>query len=317
MRTLFLTGSSKQAFSIFAARTVLAVLLVLLPVVSQAKTAIFQPDSSNSNKSIFFQISEQLQKSKKVRGIPYLINANSSAKSAKSWLLKNKVKYIITLGSPSLRFAKSAASGLDIKIIAGGITNIPTGHSGVSLTTSPTAFFKLLKLFAPQVRKVSLVYSQEQNGWWINEAKQQAKKNKIALKLYEVKSIKQGVRSYKKIIDNANVSSEAIWIPLVDLVPNKIIMSIVLKTAWLKEIVIFSNNPAHVKQGALFSLYPDNKNLAGQLIKVVTALKKQDKRIISPTVDVKTAVNVRTAKHLGLNLSSAELVKFDRIYPRQ
>lgn len=288
-----------------------------MPALSQAKTAIFQPENSSSNKSIFFQISEQLQQSKTIKGIPYSIGTKSSIKSAKSWISKNNIKYIITLGSPSLSFAKAVASGMDVQIIAGGITNIPTGNSGVSLTASPTAFFKLLKVYSPQVRKVSLVFSEEKNGWWIDEAKKQAKRNKISLKLYPIKSIKEGVQSYKKIVDSAKSSTEAIWIPLVDLVPNKIIMSIVLKTAWVKEIVIFSNNPAHVKKGALFSLYPDNKNLANQLIKVVTRLKKQDKNIIAPTIEVKTAVNVRTARHLGLKLSSAELLNFDRIYPRQ
>lgn len=283
----------------------------------QANTAIFQPASSNSSKSIFFQISGQLQKSKYTQGIPYLIDTNSSVKSARAWLLKNNVKYIVTLGSPSLIFAKSASKDLDIKIIAGGITNIPTGHSGVSLTASPTAFFKRLKRYAPDVRKVSLVFSEEKNGWWIKEAKQQAKKNKIKLQLYPITSIKEGVRSYKRIMDQAQSGKEAVWIPLVDLVPNKIIMSIVLKKAWVKEITVFSNNPAHVKQGALFSLYPDNTNLADQLIKVVRTLKAKDKRIISPTIEVKTALNVRTARHLGLNLSSADLLQFDRIYPRK
>lgn len=291
-------------------------MLIIAPLAVNADVAIFQPESSNS-KSIFSRISEQLQAKFGVQGKLYTINRDTEPESVSQSLKEHNIQQIITLGTGSLRFAThlNQQQQLDLDIIAGGIATIPEGYSGVSLTASPDSFFKLLNSIAPQVKTVSLVYNETLNGWWVKQAVSLAKNKEIKLKPYLTHSIKEGVQHYKTIMENAVPGKEAIWIPLADLVPNKIIMPLVLKKAWQKEIFVFSNNPLHAKQGALFSLYPDNNKLANQLAHISKKMRIHNKNIIAPTYAVKAAVNIRTAKHLGVKWSKQELRSFDRIYP--
>jgi putative ABC transport system substrate-binding protein len=74
---------------------------------------------------------------------------------------------------------------------------------------------------------------------------------------------------------------------------------------------VFSSNVAHVRRGALFSLYPDNLELGRFLGSSAQTLIGSN---VGPTAaprglqalrQVLTAVNTRTAEHLGLDLRAS------------
>jgi putative ABC transport system substrate-binding protein len=75
---------------------------------------------------------------------------------------------------------------------------------------------------------------------------------------------------------------------------------------------------AHVKRGALFSLYPNNvelgHNLANSALRQISA-GSQPVNAITPLKDVLVAVNVRTAGHLGLNIGQRQQQAFDMVFP--
>ena len=96
------------------------------------------------------------------------------------------------------------------------------------------------------------------------------------------------------------------------------ILPLVLQDSWNNDLAVFSSNFGYVQRGVLFSLYPDNvalgKSLAG-LAQEILISGDYGKHGLMPLRDVKSAVNSRTAKHLGINLN--RLQSFNRIFPDQ
>jgi putative ABC transport system substrate-binding protein len=102
-------------------------------------------------------------------------------------------------------------------------------------------------------------------------------------------------------------------------VGNTSILPLVLKKAWDKRLVVFSSNPSHVRRGALFSLYADQDAL-GKSISNLLRQQTSGKRNITglqPLRDVGIAVNLRTASHIGLEISSEQRRQFDSVFPKR
>jgi putative tryptophan/tyrosine transport system substrate-binding protein len=93
----------------------------------------------------------------------------------------------------------------------------------------------------------------------------------------------------------------------------------VLQEAWTRGLAVFSSSVAHVKRGALFSLYPNNvelgRSLAGAALGQLSGNGAQGRGVM-PLKDVLMAVNVRTASHLGLGVAQRQL-SFDMVFPEQ
>ena len=91
-----------------------------------------------------------------------------------------------------------------------------------------------------------------------------------------------------------------------------------LKESWNRNVPVFSSSYLHVKKGALFVLYPNNvdlgRNLASSAIKIISG---EARRGMLPLRDVHTAVNLRTASHIGLSLSNEQQRSFDSVFPEQ
>ena len=96
------------------------------------------------------------------------------------------------------------------------------------------------------------------------------------------------------------------------------ILPLVLQESWNSNIAVFSSNFGYVRRGVLFSLYPDNaglgKSLAG-LAQDILVTGDYGKHGLMPLRDVQSAVNSRTAKHLGINPN--RLQSFNKIFPEQ
>jgi putative ABC transport system substrate-binding protein len=265
-------------------------------------------------------VSEQLQAMPETQALPLVISQETTTEQAQRWLKSNHISSIITLGRSSLRFAQklNQSQAQPLRLIAGGVAEIPDGISGISLNGDPEHFIELIKSLTPHITTISLVYSKTYNGWWLQEARSLAEKHQLILNAVAVTSLRDGVKEYKRIVDNAHYGTEAIWIPLRDIIPNKTIMPLVLKQAWDKKLVIFSNNPLHAKQGALFALFPDSNNMAKQLAELAQKQARGNQPPqINNTLYLNSAINTRTAKHLGVNIKNDILKQFDRIYPLQ
>jgi putative ABC transport system substrate-binding protein len=99
-----------------------------------------------------------------------------------------------------------------------------------------------------------------------------------------------------------------------------VILPIVLQEAWERDLAVFSSNLAHIKNGVLFALYPDNKNMGRSLAELALNQMHNGESTplgIMPLHDIFTAVNIRTAEHLGLKFTNQIRRDFNLIFPSQ
>lgn len=283
------------------------------------KFAVVVPKTTSKAQVIYDEIMAGLGSAKNVDLIPYELDSSAKRDEAAvhEWLGQQNADAVISIGRSAHKLVKGFAT--DIPFIAGGVSISPNHASGVSLTGDPQEFFANLSRIAPHVNRVFLIYNEEINGWWVESARAAASEYKIDLQALQTEDVKSGAQLYKRVLHDARPGKDAIWIPLVSIVPSKTVLPLVLKQAWNKNLVVFTNSAAHTRQGALFSMYPDNVALGEQLVELAIEQTTADgatARVV-PVKKLKTAFNTRTASHLGLKYSLKRGSGFDRVYPVQ
>ena len=206
---------------------------------------------------------------------------------------------LVTLGKRSLKKVRQLASPLPI--VAGAITNTKEAVSGISMSPDADVILSHLLVMAPFVKRVYVV-SDLQRQTQLKGAEAYLSEHGKALQIEAAESVQDAADKYLKIIHQASVE-DAIWLMRGASLNDPSILMLVLEAAWKKKIVVFSSNPSHVKRGALFSLYPDNKKMGHALAKIA---QQHELELIplntglTPLRSVHLIVNKRTSKHLGI-----------------
>lgn len=231
------------------------------------------------------------------------------------------VHSLITLGNRGFRAAGELVDEVP-RIVIGAVLVRPQdpqpGLTGISLAPDPKILLQRLRELVPQVQRVTVVYSQEYSGWLVAMAREAAEALDITLEAHPVADIKQAAAQYRDAFECRDNLTCALWI-LQDpaTLDDKAILPLILKKAWDNRLVVFSSSPGHVRRGALFSLYPDNYGL-GQSLAALARRPVQERpggSEIEPLRDLRIAVNLRTAEHLGLHLSARKRRDFDMVFP--
>jgi putative tryptophan/tyrosine transport system substrate-binding protein len=295
----------------------LILLSLLAPKICWAEhvqVAVLYPESRGNFSKVFENMLSGIKEQANITIVSRKISPNSSAEETNNWLLENNAQTILALGQRSYKLIKKLSTKLPITI--GALVVSPNGHNGISLAGDPEMFFQHLKNLAPEVKRVFIVYSEKNTGWLIDLAEKSAQKHNIKLVAHKADDIKQGVKYYDEILSQAKSGKDAIWIPLDRIVPDKTILPKILQTAWKRNIVVFSNNPLHTKKGTLFALFPDHKQMGTNLAQLaVNQFHSKAKPLVIPAMNLKLAVNRRTASHLGLHFSKSKQRKFDVVFP--
>ncbi|PCJ47533.1 MAG: hypothetical protein COA99_00540, partial [Moraxellaceae bacterium] len=196
----------------------------------------------------------------------------------------------------------------------------------VSLTPAPEQLFNQLRNLAPNIRGVHVVYHKNDTEL-INDARAAAKRFGLNLTVHQAQDLKQSALAHSQLMANLKSETEALWLlQNPEVVDNHLILPMVLKTAWQRKFVVISNNFSHVKHGVLFTLYPDNYRLGKHLWQsgadlVIAAESPASTTLLKlPQLEwlqqTRLAVNIRTARHLGLKFSERQQRQFDLIFPR-
>lgn len=235
-------------------------------------------------------------------------------------LKRNGSRVVIALGRQGLK----AASGLDrdIAVVVGGVLSVPeqVSHNlmGISLTPDPGLLFAHLKILLPGTRKVIVIYDPRHNEWLLTLARDAAKAQGLELVAQEARDLASAAHLYEAAFAAADSHHDAIWLPQdVTTVDEGTILPLVLKDAWNRSVPVFSSSMLHVKKGVLFALYPNNLDLGRHLAHTAqTVLAGGDRQHgMVPLRAVLTAVNLRTANHIGINLSYQQQHSFDFVFP--
>ncbi|HEX8963239.1 MAG TPA: ABC transporter substrate binding protein [Rhodocyclaceae bacterium] len=283
---------------------------------------VLYPDVGEPYRSVFAKIIEGIEDRARGRTLAYAVGANQSSAELVDELRRQGVRVVIALGRNGLK----AAAGLDrdIGVVAGAVVSAPEadmrGMIVHSLAPDPMLLFDRLRAMMPGARRVFVVYDPRQNAWLLRLAREAARANGLELVAQEAPDLKTAMRLYQEVVAGADPRRDALWLPQDSVtVEESAVLPVVLQEAWNRGLAVFSSSVAHVKRGALFSLYPNNvelgRSLAGTAISQLTG-NSGPARGVLPLKDVLMAVNVRTASHLGLGVAHRQL-SFDMVFPEQ
>lgn len=301
-----------------------ALALMLLParadVLTPGALAVVYPDIGEPYRSIFVKIIEGIEDAAKVPVRNYPISPYADPAELNVQLKRNGTRAIIALGRQGLK----AVSGLerDLPVVVGGVLTVPEADSrnisAISLTPDPVLLFARLKSLLPSVKRVLVVYDPQNNDWLLRIARDAARAQGLELVAYEARDLGAAARQYEAAFANSDGRRDALWLPQDGTtVEESAILPLVLKESWSHNMPVFSSSFLHVKKGALFALYPNNAELGRSLANAALAAMSGEprRRGIQPLREVRTAVNLRTASHIGLNLDYQQQSNFDFIFP--
>lgn len=281
--------------------------------------AVLYPDLGEPYRGIFAKIIEGIEVQAGVRVVSYAVGGSMTAQEIVVKMKQQDIKVVIALGRQGMK----AAAGMEREfgVVAGGVVSAPEGDGRkfpvVSLAPDPGMLFERLKHFMPDARRVIVVYDPKNNAWLMRLARDAARKHGLELQAVEAADLKSAVRIYQELLLSVDPKKDALWLPQDSTtVEETSVLPLVLEGAWSRNLAVFSSSMAHVKRGALFSLYPNNLALGRQLANSALNYSASSPPISSvvPMKEALLAVNVRTASHLGLQLSPSQQ-SFDLVFP--
>lgn len=284
---------------------------------AQSLTVLY-PAIGEPYRAVFAEIIQGIedQSRAKVRGIAL---GDDDPGDLRATLQHGKV--VIALGRQGLKAADTldAATGVVVGGVGGAPDGARGGHwSGISLTPDPALLFGLLKKLLPAARRVIVVYNPDSNEPLIRLAREAARTHGLELVALEASTLANAARIYEAQLASADGRRDALWLPQDAVTAEETtILPLVLRESWRRNLPVFSSSVLHVKKGVLFGVYPDNVQLGRDLATLALALQNGEpaRRGVTPLRAVRTALNIRTAGHIGIHLVARQQRNFDAIFP--
>lgn len=289
------------------------------PAPAGSALAVVYPELGEPWRAVFGSIIDGMEEQAggPVRRFP--LAPGQSATTVGPQLRRSGARVVVALGRQGLR--ATAGLGRDLPVVAGGILSVPDAESrsatGISLTPDPAILFGQLKDLLPATRRVLVIYNPEYNQWLLDDARAAARTHGLELVAQEARDTAAAAHLYEAALATAD-RHDALWLPQdPTTVDDDTILPLVLRTAWARSIPVFSSSFPHVRRGVLFALYPDNRQLGRALARTALRLAAGEPvpQGLQPLQAVLTAVNVRTAGHLGIALDRDRQRRFDFIFP--
>lgn len=283
--------------------------------------AVLYPDIGEPYRSVFAKIIQGIEEQAGGPVASIAVGTSQDMQALANELRRKDARVVIALGRNGLKAAANLERGLGV--VVGGVVAVPEAEirnfTVSSLTPDPALLFARLKGFIPAAKRVFVVYDPSQNAWLMRLARLAAGARGIELVAYEAADLKSALQHYQTILAGMEPGRDALWLPLDSTtVHEAAVLPLVLQEAWGRNLAVFSSNLAHVKRGALFSLYPNNlavgRDLADYALGYLGSAPPPPGMV--PSKAVRLAVNVRTAAHLGID-TIGKTASFDLVFPEQ
>lgn len=294
----------------------LSFLLLFSSAYAETRIGVLYPESAPAFLKLYEIIIAGMGQAPDVRVQSRAVSEHDSIDQVKSWLASDQVQVVVSLGNLPAALTGVLAADMPLIYGAGALNdnNIP----GVSLAASPAKLFGQLKRLKPDVERVFVVYKPQSTGWLLSAGRAAARDYGLELIVTPSEDIQQAGAAFARILQQTRPGKDAIWLTLDPVVPVNLLLPVLLREAWEKQLVLFSNNPMDVSKGALFALYPDYPAMGRQLAE---RAKKQRGKTPLPGPEASEhlngALNTRTASHLGVVLSSQQQQSFRQLYPER
>ncbi len=271
--------------------------------------AVIYPDIGEPYRSVFAQIIDGIEEKAKGRVANFAVGPNVDTGELNNSLRRQDTKVVIALGRQGMRVASLLDN--NIGVVVGGVLMVPENEvrnqQVNSLSPDPALLFSRLKEMMPKVRRVFTVYDPRQNEWIMRLAKGAARDQGLELVAYEARDLRGAMHTYQEILATVDSRQDALWLPQdATTVEDSSVLPLVLQESWTRNLAVFSSTFGHVRRGVLFSLYPNNvelgRHLAGSALDFLASNGTEVPGMV-PLREVLMAINLRTAKHLGINAS--------------
>ncbi|MGV7207713.1 ABC transporter substrate binding protein [Oxalobacteraceae bacterium A2-2] len=305
-----------------AARRLAALLLWSGAVLAQAQgLAVLYPDTGEPYRSVFMEIIEGVEEQARARVRAYPVAGAPAAgvPAAELQAALKGSKAVIALGRQGVKAASALEAALPVVAGAVSAPPDPDRQAGISLAPDPALLFARLKSLLPGVRRVLAVYQPQQNEALMRLARDAARSAGLELLALEAPDLAAAARRYESLFAAADARRDALWLPQDSVSADEsTLLPMILKECWNRSLPLFSSSYVHVRQGALFALYPNHVELGRDLAALALAMAGGEpaRRGMAPLRAVRTAFNSRTASHLGLVPSPALQREFDAIFPQ-
>lgn len=285
--------------------------------------AVLYPEIGEPYRTVFSKILSGIEERLQQRMTAIAVGAEADAQPLAEQLSKRAFGVVIALGRNGLRVANLVDRS--IEVVSGCIVSPGEGESRsatlMSLAPDPSLLMARLRQLQPAVRRVTVVYSARNSGWLIKFARDAARQQQLELRALEADDLKAALKAYQDFFAGPIGRADALWLPQDSAtVDEATVLPLVLKEAWERHVVLFSSNVAHVRRGALFSLYPNNVELGrslGASALGYLGIGAAPPRGVLPLREVLAALNTRTADHLGLELSARQQQGFELLFPER
>lgn len=282
--------------------------------------AVVYPDLGEPFRQIFTTIIEGVED--RLRGPVTSLAVSNTATPAgvTEDLRKRDAKVLIGLGRGGMRIA--AALAADMAVMVGCVVSVQESEARAfpvyTLAPDPALLLSRLKRLMPGARRVHVVFDARLNGWLVKLAREAARAEGLELMAQDASDQAGALRAYTQLLAGVDPARDALWLPQdPTTVDDNAVLPLVLREGWNRNITVFSSHVAHVKRGALFSFYPDNRELGRTLAATAQRLVASPRAAapgVLPLRQALAAINIRTAAHLGMDVAAAQS-GFDLVYP--
>jgi putative tryptophan/tyrosine transport system substrate-binding protein len=284
---------------------------------ASAMVAVLFPDVDEPFRSVFGQIVDGIEDRLPGRVHRMSLGTRQTAAELSDELQRRDVRLVIALGRQGLNMAARLDERL--AVVLGGVLGVPETTSRVfaihSLAPYPGVIFGNWRRLMPMAQRVHVVFDPRQNAWLIKLAREAARQLGLELNALEALDLTTSLRQLEQALAAMDPKRDALWLAQdTTTVEDSSVLPLVLSEAWKRQLVLLSSTLAHVKRGVLMAPFPDNRGmgraLAESALRQMAGGKASDG--VMPLRELRSAVNSRTASHLGLDLS---LGRFDLVLP--
>lgn len=302
--------------------TMICLLVCATAYAKPPSVAVVYPDVREPYRAVFVEIVRGMEQELGQPVTHYQLSDRQNAVADLAVRMKNdRIDVVVTLGRAGYEAAKSLVK--TVPVVVGAVVLQPGrdshGLSGISLTPDPEILFARLRELAPNTRDVTVIYDPIRKSGEIALAHNAAKSRGLTLHAQPSTDLRRSAAIYQKALQEIDDGSGSIWLPQDNAaMDDHALIPQLLRDAWDKRFVVFSGNLDHVRKGALFSLYPNNSGM-GRSLAVMARDRAQGRTsrgaTIEPLRDLLTAVNLRTAEHLGLRFTTVAKRAFGMTFP--
>ena len=285
----------------------------------EVKNYVIYPIAMDHHHRVFQNIIHGLEDTSGRRWLDLVVPENASLEYYLETINKPTTNSVVVLGRKAVNIAKNLHPS--IPLIVSAVNYEPQDlhferKVVLAYTPSPKQLFKKLRLLTDK-EIIHVVFNPDISQWLIDEAIRDARSLNIVLKTYPAYNLKEGAKQFKSLMQTIEPHRDAVWvIQDISVVNSTVILPLVLKIAWKRKIVVFSSRLADVNKGALFGLYPNDYYVGKRLGTLVNELEqRQISNSVFTIENTRSALNIRTAKHLGLSLNQLKEKDFDLFLP--